>query len=236
MIMDYSRLKSKLAAWVPPALLNVAVKKSLPNLAGDRDIEWSWVSAQMPDGPGLALDFGPGGSFLGLIAAQRGFKVTAVDLGPVRWYYAHPGLEFIHGDILKLSLPTKHFDLVISCSTLEHVGLAGRYGVTENSPNGDIEAMARLKELMKPSGVMLLTIPVGQDAVFAPMSRVYGAQRLPGLLEGYTVEREDFWVKDNQNRWVLAEKEDALNFKASGGSRKALRNIYALGCFVLRGR
>ncbi len=99
------------------------------NLSGDRDIEWSWVAAQMPSGPGEALDFGHGGSHLGLIAAQRGFNVTAVDLEPARWFYQHPCLRFIQGDILRLPLPAGHFDLVINCSTVEHVGLVGRYGV-----------------------------------------------------------------------------------------------------------
>lgn len=232
-MIDYSRFVVKVASWLPPAILRTAVKKNIPNLAGDRDIEWSWVSSQMPSGPGEALDFGPGGSILGLIAAQRGFKVTAVDLEPVQWHYVHPELQFIHGDILELSLPINHFDLVINCSTVEHVGLAGRYSVTENTPDGDLEAMACLKKLMKPGGVMLLTIPVGQDAVFAPLCRVYGARRLPRLLKGYKVEKEVFWVKDIQNRWVLAERKTALNFKAKAGSWNPLKNVYALGCFNL---
>jgi SAM-dependent methyltransferase len=204
------------------------------NLLGDRDVEWSWVAAHIPSGPGEALDFGPGGSYLGLTAAQRGFEVTAIDLEPVRWYYVHQKLHFVHGDILKVGLPAKHFDLVINCSTVEHVGLAGRYGVTKSCPDGDLEAMARLRDLMKPGGVMLLTIPVGQDAVFAPLSRVYGAQRLPQLLSGYTVEKDVFWVKDAENRWVLCDRDTALNFRASVGSWNPLRNIYALGCFVLK--
>ncbi|HOT90771.1 MAG TPA: DUF268 domain-containing protein [Anaerolineae bacterium] len=188
----------------------------------------------MPSGPGEALDFGPGGSHLALIAAQRGFNVTAIDLGPVHWPYVHPGLRFIRGDLLKLPLPREHFDLVINCSTVEHVGLAGRYGVTEDRPDGDLEAMARLRELMKPGGVMLLTVPVGQDAVFAPLTRIYGRQRLPRLLDGYTVEKQVFWVKDRENRWVQADKETAWNFEASAGSWDPLQNAYALGCFVLR--
>ncbi len=232
-MINYSRFIAMAAAWLPPAILRTAVKKNISNLAGDRDIEWSWVSSQMPSGPGEALDFGPGGSFLGLTAAQRGFKVTAVDLEPVQWYYVHPTLQFIHGDILELSLPINHFDLIINCSTVEHVGLAGRYSVTENIPDGDLEAMARLRKLMKPGGVMLLTIPVGQDAVFAPYCRVYGVRRLPRLLEDYEIEEEAFWVKDNQNQWVLAEKETALKFKASAGSWNPFKNVYALGCFVL---
>jgi len=207
---------------------------SIPNLLGDRDIEWSWIASQMASGPGEALDFGNGGSPLGLIAAHRGYKVTAVDLEPVQWPYVHHSLRFIKGDILKLPLPRDHFDLIINCSTVEHIGLAGRYGVTEDRPDGDFAAMARLRELMKPNGAMLLTIPAGQDAVFMPLCRVYGTQRLPQLLEGFTIEKEIFWTKDNQNQWVNCGKDEALGFKASAGSWDPLENVYAIGCFVLR--
>ena len=40
------------------------------DLKGDRNVEWSWVAAEMPEGPGMALDFGPGGSQLSTIAAM----------------------------------------------------------------------------------------------------------------------------------------------------------------------
>src|SRR5713226_6815131 len=207
--------------------------KHVVNLEGDRDIEWSWVAAHIPSGAGEALDFGSGGSHLGLIAAQRGFHVTSVDLETIPRPYVHPNLSFMDGDLLKLPLPPRRFDLVLNCSTVEHVGLVGRYGVTESAPAGDLHAMARLRELMKPGGVMLLTIPVGQDALFAPLCRVYGEQRLPLLLEGYAVEKESYWVKDNKNQWVLSNRDVALSFKASAGSWDPLENVYALGCFVL---
>jgi len=204
------------------------------NLEGDRDIEWSWVAAQIPSGPGEALDFGSGGSHLGLIAAQRGFTVTSIDLEAIPRPYIHPHLSFISGDLLKFPLPPDRFDLVLNCSTVEHVGLVGRYGVTESAPEGDLEAMSRLKELMKPGGMMLMTIPVGQDAVFAPLCRVYGEERLPLLLEGYRLELETYWVKNNQNQWMQSDRQTALRFNASAGSWDPLENVYALGCFLLR--
>jgi SAM-dependent methyltransferase len=206
----------------------------LPNLLGDRNIEWSWVTSQMPSGPGEALDFGSGGSHLALVAAQRGFTTTAVDLQPLRWPYVYPGLALIQGDILKLPLPQDHFDLIINCSTIEHVGLAGRYGVMEGRTDGDLEAMACLHNLLKSGGTMLLTLPVGQDAVFAPLCRIYGVERLPRLLDGYIVEKETFWVKDQENRWRPCDRETALDFEASAGSWDPLQNVHALGCFVLR--
>lgn len=205
-----------------------------PNLLGDREIEWSWVAGHMPYGPGDALDFGSGDSHLALIAAERGFNVTAVDLQPIRWPYVHPRLRAIQGDIMKLPLPEGQVDLVINCSSVEHVGLAGRYGVSEARPDGDLEAMARLRDLLAPGGVMLLTIPAGHDRLFAPLCRIYGKERLPRLLGGFIVEKEAFWVKDGGNRWVSCDRETAVTFNSSAGSWNPLRNVYALACYVLR--
>jgi hypothetical protein len=208
------------------------------NLLGDRDIEWSWVSSRLPSGPGRALDFGNGGAALGLIAAERGFQVVAVDLEEVSWPYRHPNLDFIQGDILDqgLKLGTEEFDLVINCSTVEHVGLVGRYAVRKAQPDGDLDTMGRLRKLMKPEATMLLTIPVGIDAVFQPMTRVYGERRLPLLLGGFTVIEESFWAKDPDNRWRTAERGECLAAEASAGSSNPLECIYALGCFRLQRR
>ena len=197
------------------------------DLTGDRDIEWSWVAARIPPGPGEALDFGCGESNLGVIAAHRGLRVTAVDLGTVAWPYIHERLVFLQGDILDLPLESGRFDVVINCSAIEHVGLAGRYGVTEDRAEGDLAAMARLRDLLKPGGLMLLTIPVGSDAVFPPWHRVYGPERLPRLLEGFTPESREFWLKDSENRWVPSDEGAAL----AAPSRERL---YGLGCFALR--
>lgn len=198
----------------------------IPNLMGDRDIENSWIVANMPDGPGAALDFGCGLGWLGLLAARKGFKVTAIDLEPVTWYYEHPSLNFIQNNIFKLNFLPGHFDLIINCSAIEHVGLSGRYGVTNYNPNGDIEAMALLRNILKPCKVMLLTIPVGRDMVFTPLHRIYGEERLPRLLEGWEITRKEYWTKDNSNRWICVEESVALK-------REPLRQCYGLGLFVL---
>ncbi len=205
-----------------------------PDLSGDRDVEWSWVAAEMPAGPGKALDFGSGESSLGLVAAHRGFEVTGVDLQVAEKHYVHPRLRLVKGDILELPLAERCFDLVINCSTVEHVGVAGRYGVTESDPDGDLKAMARLRQLMKRKGTMLLTVPAGQDAVFPPACRVYGEKRLPPLLGGYAVQKEAFWIKDEHNRWTPCDRKVALGFKPFVRSLSPFESAYALGCFVLR--
>jgi ubiquinone/menaquinone biosynthesis C-methylase UbiE len=197
------------------------------DLSGDRDVEWSWVAARIPEGPGEAIDFGCGESPLGILAAHAGFRVTAVDLGAVEWPYRHERLAFLQGDIMDLPLEEGRFDLAINCSAIEHVGIAGRYGVKEAHSDADLAAMGRLRALLKSGGLMLLTIPVGSDAVFAPWHRVYGPERLPSLLQGFTVESREFWLKDSENRWARGDEQTAL----AAPSRERL---YGLGCFVLR--
>ncbi|NJL32108.1 MAG: FkbM family methyltransferase [Phycisphaerales bacterium] len=219
------------------------------NLFGDRHIEWSWIAAHIttlplspspsttkPASSPTALEFGPGDSWLGLIAVHKGYKVTAIDLQPVNWPYVEPALQFQRGDLLEYSaerLPGAPYDLVINCSVIEHVGLAGRYGVQADQNDGDLQAMAQLKKLMKPGATMLLTIPVGRDAVFAPMCRVYGENRLPRLLAGFTVMHQGYWIKNPTNHWVRCDRATALAYPADARDPDWRRNIYGLGCFVL---
>ena len=74
---------------------------------------------------------------------------------------------------------------------IEHVGLAGRYGSPDDA-DGDLHAMAKMAGLLKPGGDMVLSIPIGRDAVYAPWHRVYGEQRLPQLLERWNVAEESY--------------------------------------------
>lgn len=204
------------------------------DLRGDRDVEWSYIAAQLPRGPGEALDFGCGGGNLTLMAAQSGFHVTALDLAPHFFFWNHDGVSVVKGDLLSLDLPENYFDVIINCSSIEHVGLVGRYGVAEKRDDGDLNAMKRMRELMKPGAIMLLTIPCGRDAVFAPLHRVYGGQRLPLLLSGFELQKETYWKKARDNRWQRTSREEALDYQPTADFENVAACTYALACFVLK--
>jgi hypothetical protein len=195
-----------------------------PDLRGDRWVVWSFCLARLAEGPGRTLDFGADVGFLSLAAAQRGHDVVALDRLAPALDYAHERVRAVQADILEEPLAGERFDQVVNCSSVEHVGLGGRYGSLEAS-DGDLRAMAVLRERMAPGARMLLTIPVGEDAVFAPLHRVYGAGRLPRLLDGFAVAEEQFWAQDGA-RWAPAARDAAL---AVPGSER----FYALGLFVL---
>ena len=77
----------------------------------------------------------------------------------------------------------KKFDACLSISSFEHDGL-GRYGDPLN-PNGDLEAMQKMKGVLKPAGVMFLSVPIGIDTVWFNVHRVYGEHRFYELIKGW---------------------------------------------------
>ncbi len=53
------------------------------------------------------------------------------------------------------------FDAVTCLSTIEHIGL-GAYGESQSEEGEDVAAMRRIRELAKPGGVLVLTVPYGE--------------------------------------------------------------------------
>lgn len=203
------------------------------NIYGERNIEWSFLCREMPNGPGKAVEFGCEQGFMSLYAAQKGYKVIANDLQEQRFQWFHPDVEFLLGDFLTVELPQGHFDVAINCSSVEHVGVAGRYGIETDQDDGDLTVMKRLADVLRPGGLLLMSAPCGLDTVMAPWCRVYGEKRLPKLFEGFQVLKRAYWLKDERNRWVESTESAAMQFKPINHPLDPHECLYALGCFVL---
>lgn len=205
--------------------LRAAAPSGARTLSGDREIEWTWTLAHIRRGPGRVLDFGSGNGMMALGAFFAANEVVAVDLLPEEYPFSPYGIEYVKGDFNELEFEQESFDQILNCSSVEHVGLAGRYG-SPDEPDGDLRAMEKMAGLLKVGGDMVLTIPVGLDAVHAPNHRIYGEERLPRLLEHWEVREESFWSKQTGPRFEPVSRERAL---AEAGSA----SYYALGLFVV---
>jgi len=204
-------------------------------LKDDRTIEYQWAYDNLPAGDGLLLCVGdPQGYPLPSYAAKLGWSVVAVDLNAQNVIGGK--VEYRRGDIVTLPIQ-EHFDYVLNISSVEHFGLAGRYNVVVANANADLQAMMRVAQLMKPGAKMLLTIPVGIDAVVNPLHRVYGKERLPALLSKYDVIEEAYFGKQNSvDSYVQVSKAEALATPVIARSlaERAEEHYYALGCFALK--
>ncbi len=227
----YSALRRAKRTVIPPADVEVTA-----DISGERNIEWNFLSANLPPGPGDALEFGCEHAYMSLQAAMKGYRVLATDLGEQHFGWKHPNVEFRMGDFLTLDFSREHFNVIINCSSVEHVGVPGRYGITEERADGDLAVMEKFAQLLRPEGAVLMTVPVGVDTVMAPWCRVYGERRLPQLLAPFEIAREQYWIKDRTNEWVSAERSVATSFVARHDAVNPHGCSYALGGFVLRKR
>jgi hypothetical protein len=56
--------------------------------------------------------------------------------------------------------------------------------------------MKKAYQLLKPGGILFLTIPIGPDVVVFNLQRRYGCIRLPLLLQGWEVIDKIGWIED----------------------------------------
>ena len=194
------------------------------DIKGEKLLDWGFICTGLPHGPKKALEIGSGESPILPAMLALGYDVTAVDLCADASKYLG-GINFILGDFTRLDL-NSGFDVIVACSTIEHIGLSGRYGSTED-PDGDLRAMAAIHRLLNPDGLVFLTVPVGRDTVVKPWHRVYGRERLPELLAGFDVMHSRFLVKKPWGPWNVATSDAALRFPVD-------ERRYALGQMILR--
>lgn len=135
------------------------------------------------------------GSFVGgflRAAAARGWRATGVDVGgETTRFMRGAGLELLEGDLLELELPRAAFDAVFVWNTFDQLC-------------NPADVLARVRELLRPHGLVVLRVPNGRfetaclalrrgarDA--APRERLLAAQAYNNFvtfpyLAGYTPE------------------------------------------------
>ena len=203
-------------------------------LRGERDIEYAWVAAKIPERSGTLLDVGASSFFTPMIGVLKGYQSTAIDLLERRFNIDHDRLSFKAQDVNALLPDDQRFDVVLMISTIEHVGLPGRYNIRDGDADLDLAAMRHIAELLERGGSLILTTPVGVDTVFPGLHRVYGKDRLPKLLASYAVEEETYWRKcPTTYNWQEVTRDEALAVKPVSKGRSPQLNSYALGCFRL---
>lgn len=192
-------------------------------------IEENWILKRIVNYPrGTILDFGSGpGADVGRKLARMDFKVTCIDLKPPKYSFNLANLKYVQGDILDMILPEASFDIIVNNSSIEHAGL-GRYG-DRIETDQDLRIMQLFRRILKPTGVMFLTIPMGIDTIMKPYHRIYGEKRFPQLLEGWKIVAEQYWKKTDDNVYRQTDRESALHDKPTGPARP---RYYAEGLFI----
>jgi SAM-dependent methyltransferase len=120
-------------------------------------------------------------------------------------YESAPGV--ISEDVVSFQ-PDKRYDLIVSISTLEHVG----WDEERRQPTKSIDAIANLKSLLAPGGHILFTVPVGYNS---ELDRAIAAHAL-GLTQISFLKRVPL-----VNAWRQVEWDSVANSTYSSFSLSA---------------
>jgi len=104
-------------------------------LPDGRMIEYSFVIGKLVSlAKGRLLDVGCVArlNLVPATIASLGWEVYGIDVRQFKFRF--PNFHFVLGDITKTDFPDSFFDAVSAVSTLEHIGLKGRYGISEGDP------------------------------------------------------------------------------------------------------
>jgi len=197
-----------------------AVRRELA--VNERIVEVPFVLRELDLVPGSRiLDVGSQWSVLPLQLAALGYRTVASDLAGLA--IRGSGAEVVQADIRMAPFRSGSFDAATMVSTLEHIGV-GFYD-QPGAEDADAEVMKELGRVVKPRGLVLLTVPFGRSGV-GPLQRSYDRARLNAVTAGWTWELARFYKRDGAS-WVEVPEEQ-------GAAADSARQTNAVAALRLR--
>lgn len=143
---------------------------------------------------------------LWLIGVMSSRQVVTVDVRPRRSELSNENIIIadIAHDVLDR---TNLFDMVVSLSTIEHVGL-GRYA-DKFDPEGDLKAVDNMLKALRPGGHFIFTVPVtaGTPCVVHNSHRIYCVDMIRENLKNLDLIEERFIKMESGNFHFCLESE-----------------------------
>lgn len=215
-LQSITAVLAKVGIKIPETYLKEEIVRIIAESSSERIAEIPLVLGSIPSAPQAILDVGCRYSLLPIQLASIGHSVDGVDINPYK--RTHPNFRFHQVDILKPPFKAGTFDIAISLSTVEHIGLT-RYKDDKNE-QGDIDTLLSIHKLLKKDGTVILTVPFGQ-AMDTQWYRVYDLDRVSSLLKGYQIVEKSAY-KQAGEYWVPATIEEAEKLDSSQRAKAML--------------
>ena len=171
----FTAKKKAICAGIDSGIL--AQGESLPPFYGyridERVVEYPWVYAQLPRAPGRVLDAGSALNYQFLVerAPVSDADLTIMTLAPEKRCFWKRPISYVFGDLRQTQFADDVFDVVLSISTIEHIGLdntllyTGDSSKKESDNLGFVPAVKEFRRMLRPGGICLITVPFGRPGI-----------------------------------------------------------------------
>ena len=208
--------------------IEASPETALPNR---RIIEYSYIIQQLNLVPaGRVLDIGCAArlNFLPPCLASLGWEVYGIDLREFKFKFKWPNFHLICEDITKTtSFSNDFFDHVCAVSTLENIGMGGRYGVNKDDPQADVKTVNEVGRILKKDGTFLVTVSYGKRSITRHMHRIYDRVGLHELFQNWKIRDEIYYVRSKEGYWEnVPEKVAGLVNNENGENAVVLLEVH----------
>jgi SAM-dependent methyltransferase len=217
----YTAKKDTICAGIDHGLLKS--DEQLPSGYGsridERSIEYPWIFAQLPAKPGNVLDAGSALNHRFLIerAPLKDAQLTIMTLAPEKRCFWGRSISYVFGDLRNTMFSDASFDVIVSVSTIEHIGLDNTMLYTsdatknENDANGYLSAIKEFKRILKPGGICLITVPYGKHEVQG-WYQVFNERMITELIAAFQpVEHSVDYFGYGMDGWSRTVSENVAN-------------------------
>jgi len=198
-------------------------KKDYPEKFGvqidERIVEYPWVFSQLPAEPGMVLDAGSAlnHEFLLDRAPLNKAQLSIMTLAPEKRCFWKKSISYVFGDLRLPYFNAAAFDVVVSVSTIEHIGLDNTLLYTGDSTKrefddlGFLPAVKEFRRVLKPGGMCLITVPFGRRGVHG-WYQVFDLEAVSEVIKAFdpTEHTLDFFGY-GESGWNHCEHEDIID-------------------------
>lgn len=169
----------------------------LPNGYGlridERVVEYPWVYSRLSENPGVVLDAGSSLNYQFLLERPpiKNSSLTICTLSPEKRCYWDKSISYSFDDLRHNRFRDAVFDVVVSISTIEHIGLDNTLLYTqddskhENDELSYLSAVREFKRILRPGGTCFITVPYGR-AKNHGWFQVFDASMVQSILDTFS--------------------------------------------------
>ena len=223
-------------------LVNGKISENYGCKIDERVIEYPWLFSLIPDSPLKILDAGSTFNFEYLLINDRlsNKDLYIYTLAPESKSFTSKGVSYIYGDLRDLPFKDNLFDMIISQSTIEHIGMNNSiYKQKSKTPKVGKEksyeylgAILEMVRTVKKNGTILLTFPFGkyENHDFFQQLDLEMLERIYDLIEPFGSFKTEFF-KYKKEGWSFAKKEELKDFVSyNPHTGKGFKNDGAAHC------
>jgi len=196
--------------------------KNEPLLSGygvaidERCVEYPWLFANLRDQPEILLDAGStlNHEFILNSPLIQQKLIHILTLGPEELCFWKRGISYLFHDIRDIPIRDSYYDTIVCLSTLEHIGCDNMIYTRdayhcENRREDFLRVMEELRRVLKPKGILLLTVPFGRYRHFGWFQQ-FDRQMLSKAVTAFGKTRgvTETFYRYSAEGWQLANSND----------------------------